>query len=84
MRRIAPLLFTLLMLAGCKSTSGPLATKQRPQTPDPLYNSDHQERRRTSEQQESWIRNRFPLLEDNARVAPYSYTDRYGPSFSPW
>ncbi len=84
MRRITPLLFTLLILTGCKSTTGPLATKQRPQAPDPLYNSNGQEVRRTSEQQEAWIRNRYPLLQDNAHVAPYSYTDRYGPSYSPW
>ena len=70
MRRIAILLL-LVSLAGCKNTTGPLASKKKPEAPDPLYNS---------EQQQRWSRERFPLLENDSRVAPNTYTDRYGPT----
>jgi hypothetical protein len=73
MRRIAPLLLLLLasIFAGCKNTTGPLASKQRPQTPDPLYNS---------EQKQAFVRERYPLPEDNRNVAPITGLERFDPT----
>jgi len=73
MRRIALLLF-VLMLAGCKSTVGPLASRQRDSRPDPLYNS---------EQQQRWARERYPYYEGNAgnaELSPNTFNERYGPT----
>jgi len=64
MRRLSTLLLLLTLLAGCKSTTGPLASKQRDQKPDPLFNI---------EQQERWSRERFPYYEENRNVAPNTY-----------
>jgi hypothetical protein len=70
MRRIA-LLLLILIFVGCKNTTGPLASKQRPQSPDPLYNS---------EQKQAWVRERFPLPEDNRNVAPITGLERFDPT----
>lgn len=63
MRRIA-LLLLLVTLAGCKGTVGPLASRQREQKPDPLYNSEEQQR---------FTRERYPYIENNKNVAPFTY-----------
>ncbi|MCE9529895.1 MAG: hypothetical protein K8T89_01945 [Planctomycetes bacterium] len=63
MRRIA-LLLLFMTLVGCKSTVGPLASRSRDQKPDPLYNSELQQR---------WVRERFPYNEENVNVAPRLY-----------
>ena len=70
MRRIA-LLLLLVILAGCKSTVGPLASRQRDQRPDPLYNSEEQQR---------FSRERFPYIEQNPSLAPNTFTDRPSPT----
>jgi hypothetical protein len=72
MRRAAALLLvTFLGLLGCKSTTGPLASKQREQKPDPLLNS---------EQQSRFVRERFPLPEDNPNVAPATTAGIFDPT----
>ncbi len=70
MRRTTLLLLATL-LVGCKGTVGPLMSRQRPQNPDPLYNS---------EQQQRFFRGRFPYIEEDRKVAPDTYSDRYGPT----
>ena len=70
MRRIA-LLLLVMTLVGCKGTVGPLASRQRDQRPDPLYNSEEQQR---------FTRERFPYLEENRNVAPDTFTDRPSPT----
>ena len=68
MRRIA-LLLVLVLLAGCKGTTGPLASRKRDQKPDPLYNSEEQKRS---------VRERYPYLEENRNLTPNSFNDRPG------
>lgn len=68
MRRIA-LLLLILTVAGCKNTTGPLASRQRDQRPDPLYNSEEQQR---------WARERYPYYNDNVNVGPKTFNDRPG------
>ncbi len=68
MRRIS-LLLLVVLLAGCKSTIGPLASKQREQKPDPLYNS---------EQQQRWARERYSYTEDAPLLTPRSASEPYG------
>lgn len=69
MRRLA-LLLLITLLAGCKGTTGPLASRKRDQRPDPLYNSEEQQR---------WARERYPYWEENRNVAPNTFTDRPSP-----
>lgn len=70
MRRIA-ILMLITLLAGCKSTIGPLASRQRDQRPDPLYNTEEQQR---------YARERYPIPVENSNFAPNTFTDRYGPT----
>lgn len=70
MRRIAILLL-LVTLAGCKGTVGPLASRQRDQRPDPLYNSEEQQR---------FSRERYPYIEQSPNLAPNTFTDRPSPT----
>ncbi len=69
MRRCTFLLLVLTLLAGCKSTVGPLASRKRDQKPDPLYNSEEQQR---------WARERYPYIEDNTGVTPRTFASPYG------
>jgi hypothetical protein len=68
MRRIA-LLLLIAMFAGCKNTTGPLASRQREQKPDPLYNSEEQSR---------FVRERYPLWDDSSTYGPNTFTSRPG------
>jgi len=68
MRKIIFLLL-IMILAGCKSTVGPLASRDRKQGPDPLL---------TDEEQLRQVRERYPYLEDSRLYAPNSFTDRPG------
>ena len=70
MRRIAFLLL-VVMLAGCKGTVGPKASRQRDQRPDPLFNSEEQQR---------FSRERYPYIEQDPGVAPNTFTDRPSPT----
>ncbi len=71
MRRIAFFLL-IAVLAGCKSTLGPLASRQReePKT-DPLLNSDEKQRA---------VRDRYPLYADDPTVAPPTFNTGAGPT----
>jgi hypothetical protein len=69
--RFLSLLFLITMLAGCKSTVGPLASKKRDPRPDPLFNSEEQQR---------WGRERYPYYVEDPRVAPRTFNDKYGPT----
>ncbi len=68
MRKKAAMLLVGLALAfaGCKGTVGPVQNHNRPQQPDPLYNS---------EQQQQFKRERYSLPEDNRNVTPNTYND---------
>jgi hypothetical protein len=84
MRRIGSiLLLFFVVLIGCKNTTGPLASKQRDQKPDPLFNSEQQSRFcrdsesqifRTgnapfnSEQQSRFYRDRLSMPEENPNI----------------
>ena len=70
MRWIA-LLLLVATLAGCKSTVGPLQSRQRDQNPDPLLNS---------EQKKSFVRDRYPYPDDNKNLLPNTYNDRPSPA----
>jgi hypothetical protein len=70
MRRIAFLLL-ILVLAGCKGTTGPLASRQREQKTDPLLNSEEQQRAN---------RERYPLYADDPTVAPPTFNTGAGPT----
>jgi hypothetical protein len=67
MRRVV-LLLMVVLLAGCKGTTGPLASRQREQKPDPLYNSEEQQR---------WARERYPYLEQDTKVTPRTFGEPY-------
>jgi hypothetical protein len=69
MRKIS-LLLLLAVFVGCKGTTGPLASRQREQKPDPLLNS--------TEQQNQFVRERYPLMDDDSRVLPNTNSERPG------
>ena len=70
MRRITFLLL-IVALAGCKVTTGPLASRQREQKTDPLLNSEEQQRAN---------RERYPLYADDPTVAPPTFNTGTGPT----
>jgi len=69
MRRM--MLLSLLLLAGCQNTIGPLVNKQRGRPDDPYYSVEDQKR---------FGRDRYSLPDDAYSAGPKTGVEKYGPT----